>query len=686
MRNIILLLLLIITITSNSHAQNKVLIDADECFELFQYQEAIKNYQEALVNAAPRKRGHIINRLAESYLYSFQYNLAEEYFTRLMKMTDVKIQPQTYLDYGNVLKINGKYKEAKEQYRRYMTIVKDDQFASFLNKSLNWAISKKDSIKNYQILTTNLDISGQAAGIDFVEEGLVYAHARNKKPVYSMSVFDLDYAEMEDPLHFMEGDKLFEGISFVFNESGPSVAKDGKVIYFSANAVRTKKDGAVGKKAQIDDSDEGISNMQLYMAVLENGRYVKPVLLPFNNKQYNYTHPCISEDGNTLFFISDMPGGIGGFDIYKIKKQPNGVWGMPVNLGSRVNSFAHDLYPYLSNGLLFYSTKGFYGYGGYDVFMTVLDKNYVAQRPSINLGKPINSERDEVSFISADGGISGYFASNRDNNTGADRIYRFIDRDRYSETPTHPKLIASKVAKTNITSAKDSLERKEIVKAIASQPSDIKQPDIEQESAVNNPSSNNNPVPRLPAKQTPSKKPGAVQLSSTKPSETNKSAIASKFNNPATNNLILAKASSDKPSSNSGLTGDAEISSSSQKQQGDALPVIKPLPFSYNDFKLNEEVLPRLDTLVRVLQMQKEVKVIIAAHTDSRGSDPYNKSLSAKRAATLRVYLNMNGISSTRIQTIAYGEDRLLNKCGNGVICSEEEHAVNRRVELKLIK
>jgi outer membrane protein OmpA-like peptidoglycan-associated protein/tetratricopeptide (TPR) repeat protein len=678
-------MLLILTITNISYAQENLIKNADESFELFQYQEAIKYYQEALISAEPKKRGYIVNRLAESYLYSFQYKLAEEYYTRLMKMTDSKIQPQSYLDYGNVLKINGKYKEAKEQFRKYMTIVKDDQFASFLNRSLNWAISKKDSIKNYQILPTNLDISGQAAGIDFVEEGLVYAHARNKKPVYSMSVFDLDYAEMENPLHFMEGDKLFEGISFVYNESAPSIAKDGKVIYFSANAVKTKKGGAVSKKAQMDDSDEGISNMQLYMASFENGRYRKPVLLPFNNKQYNYTHPCISEDGNTLFFISDMPGGIGGFDIYKIKKQPNGSWGMPVNLGSRVNTFAHDLYPYLSNGLLFYSSKGFYGYGGYDVFMTVLDKNYVAQNPSINMGKPINSERDEVSFISADGGVSGYFASNRDNGTGADRIYRFIDRDRYIETSTHPKLIASKV-KSNIASEKDSSARKESGEQLSNQISVIEQPVLAQESAANNSAGNKTSLPRVLKNQPPSSKPGAVKLSSAKPTGTNKLTTAPKTNKPSTSKVIVAQASSDKLSLIAKSDAQAEITATLQNQQETTLPVIQPIPFQYNDYKLNEKALLGLDTLVKVLKTQKDIKVIIAAHTDSRGTDPYNKALSARRAASLRIYLNTKGVSSTRITTIAYGEDRLLNKCGNGVICSEEEHAINRRIEITLLK
>lgn len=576
-------------------AQSQAILDGDVSYDYFQFQEAIKSYEEALKTPNSKTEAYLYTRLAECYMYLFQYKKAEEYFSKLAKLGDGKMEPRSYLDYGNVLKANGQYEHAREQFRYYMTLVKDDPYAAFLNRSVTWAINNKDSMRNYQISVTDLDITGQCVGYDFMDQGLAYAHGRNKEPYLSMTIFDLDYAKMIDSTHFVADEKYFEELNFVANESSPSVYEQGSVVYFSANATKVKKGGEIKKSGGVDASGDGVSNVQLYMATFENGRFKNPKLLPFCDKRFNYTHPCVTDNENILFFASDMDGGLGGFDIYKVVKQPDGKWSTPINLGPKVNSEENDIYPYFDKGILFYSSKGLNGYGGYDIYVNVLDRNKNATGPTRNIGKPINSERDDIALITRDGGVTGYFSSNRNNDNGEDKVYYFLDKDTYKA----PVLVVAK----------------------------------------NEPVKKETPKPVVIAKKepVPSKKPVAPK--------------------PAT-------------------VSDDEL----LKQ------VFQHVLFNFNESSLNTSTHITLDSAITLLKQSKKLRVSIAAHSDSRGSSAYNMALSVKRANAAKLYLKAHGIPSNRIVTKGYGESKPVNQCADGVTCSEDEHALNRRLEIKLIR
>jgi peptidoglycan-associated lipoprotein len=113
--------------------------------------------------------------------------------------------------------------------------------------------------------------------------------------------------------------------------------------------------------------------------------------------------------------------------------------------------------------------------------------------------------------------------------------------------------------------------------------------------------------------------------------------------------------------------------------------VLEPVPFNFNESSIQMANLS-LDSVIQIMKANPNVRLLVIAHTDSRGSYTYNKNLSRKRAASVSLHLNSRGISSSRIKLLAMGEEQLLNKCTDGLECAEEEHAVNRRVELKLIK
>jgi len=158
------------------------------------------------------------------------------------------------------------------------------------------------------------------------------------------------------------------------------------------------------------------NNLKLEYYIYKNGAWIKSDSFKYNNQTYSLTHPALNEEGNTLIFSSNMPGGYGGFDLWKSVKV-NGEWSSPINLGSNINSPSNEFFPTLVQKELYFSSDRD-GYGGLDIYKTNLSEN----NPSILLPQPINSNFDDFSLISKSSLGDGYFSSNRD---GKDAIYQF---------------------------------------------------------------------------------------------------------------------------------------------------------------------------------------------------------------------------------------------------------------------
>ncbi|RMG77013.1 MAG: flagellar motor protein MotB, partial [Bacteroidetes bacterium] len=184
---------------------------------------------------------------------------------------------------------------------------------------------------------------------------------------------------------------------------------DGNTLYFSQNGI--------------EESRKGVYNMQLYVARSNgDGKWKTPEKLPFCSPQYNYMHPSISPDGKWLFFISDKPGGQGGADIWYVRKTKNG-WGKVQNLGDKINTPFHEGFPFAdAQGRLFFCSKGHPGLGGFDIFVTHLNDTGEWETP-VNLGPPINSPQDDISFFLSKNNKNGAFASSRAG--GDDDIFLF---------------------------------------------------------------------------------------------------------------------------------------------------------------------------------------------------------------------------------------------------------------------
>jgi outer membrane protein OmpA-like peptidoglycan-associated protein len=609
-------------------AQKKEILDADIFFDEYLFVEAINKYTEAIPKITNEKSEiYVLSQIARCYQYSFNYVNAEYYFKKLVEKTNEK-NAEFLLELGIMYKFNGKYLEAKEQFRKYQKITEgQDPYGSFQLRSVNWAINNDTINKPIFVARTNLDISGQTLGYSIWNKGIVYAHARNKEPYFSMPIFSLDYAIRLDSLNFENEGAMFDSLGFKGNEGFPSVTSDGKRIYFAANASVIRG----GKAKKLSGNKRSVLNFKIYQATFTNGKFMNVVEMPFNHQEYNCTHPFITKDESSIYFASDMPGGFGGYDLYVSKKQKDGSWSKPLNLGKSVNSEENEIFPFINGNNFYYSSKGMNGYGGYDIYVANVSSSGMVLSPQ-NLGKPYNSFRDDYAYVSYDDGMSGYLSSNRANDDGEDEVFFF--KDLRNLTIDQIKLLTS-----NADSKRKSEAEKQKITAAQ------KQADLDSKLEI--------------AK--------AEQQKNIALDESNK-------NNTTDNNTQE-------------LAMQNTQSKIEEDPDGALLKMIfNNVNFGFNESKLVPEVLTILDSAATTIRMGNQIKIEVSAHTDSRGSSEYNKALSLRRATEARTYLLSKGVPASKIIIRGYGEDRLINHCKDNVQCSEEEHAVNRRVELRLVR
>lgn len=245
--------------------------------------------------------------------------------------------------------------------------------------------------------------------------GLVFVTNRRKSgPVdenLGETFFELWYSELTPSGSPQKAEFFSVQLNSRFHESAVAFSKEQDFIYLTRNSTTTDKPG-------------GKSRMKIIEAKRDKNTWTNFSELPFNSELFSCMHPTLTPDGNTMFFSSDMPGGIGGLDLYVVTKL-DGIWQKPINLGPDVNSPGNDVFPYFhQSGTLFFSSDGHRGLGGMDLFMIDMSKR---QWGAVNnLGLPFNSEQDDLTFYLNAEGNAGFFASSRPGGKGKDDIFKFI--------------------------------------------------------------------------------------------------------------------------------------------------------------------------------------------------------------------------------------------------------------------
>lgn len=396
---------------------NKALLEADKHFIKKQYAEAAEKYAKYVEK---HKGDYYASRQAAlCYEYCNDFYNACEYWPAVAESSEST--EDDWFRYGMSLLQNNREKEAAKVFpmlARSSTKLYALWGSSYQGNNLFYADSASYVVNAVKPLNT---VASEYAPIQ-IDNRLFYATESEKNArSFVPSMFDknrsLEIKTVLDTFRFDETD-LFNRLKKIVVFGQVCFTPQGQEMFF-CRAVSNVEAGI--------KSPYPFFKYQLFSVPVNAGsdfeKLVKP--FPFNSMLYNYMHPFISTDGDLLFFCSDMKGSMGGTDIY-VSRRINGEWTAPITLGPSINTIGNEVYPrQLKDGSLCFSSDGWPGIGGLDIFISKQDDG-IFQRPK-NMGYPINTRYDELGlFYSTE--KKGYFSSNRGGESGYD-LYFFSYSD-----------------------------------------------------------------------------------------------------------------------------------------------------------------------------------------------------------------------------------------------------------------
>lgn len=687
---------------------------ADELYADFAYSKAAELYEKLYREDAGNSK--YIQRLAYSYSKMLNYQKALQFYSLLVQ-NEIK-QPQDYYEYAQLLRISGKIEESKIWLEKYIVLFPGDQRAKKQLEGVNQLLSIKANMQNI----TFENLQGNTRFIDmcpaYFEDRIVYSSAkdsfsmvRNNFEWNNQPFLDL-YMTKSGTQEIQRNDnKLSALLNSRFHEGPVCFTSDFKTIYFTRNSII---DGKVRK------TSEGINNLKIFVAA-HNGRDWGTIRgLAFNSNDYSVGHPALSPDNQTLYFVSDMPGGYGETDIYKSELE-NGRWSKPVNLGESINTKGKEMFPFIdANGFLYFSSNGLPGFGGLDVYAAKREDNgnYLV----INVGPPLNSDHDDFGYVVNADSLTGFITSNRPGGKGEDDIYSFkvnkidlkvttYDEQTKSLMPgsrvalmgTDGRVLGSKVAdskgvanfevnpgdKYQILAENNSYlsETKEIqVKGSAF--GFMHEEDIFLKRGF--PYLTIEVIDKASGLIIPN---AIVDISGGKYDESeledNNGVIRMKMNENqeytfyATSEEYFENtvkfSSVDKPA------GDYSLTIELEKIEAGKQFTLDDLYYDLNKYNIRPDAEIVLDKLLKILVDNPDIKIEIGSHTDSRGTAESNMILSQNRSESVVAYLVGKGIAKSRLVAKGYGETQLINQCADGVECPEVDHQANRRTVIEIM-
>ena len=432
-----------IILAFTSFGQAGKLKKADAYYEKLSYAYAVGLYEELIGSevASPV----LFSKIATCYYYMGNMEKAETNFKSMIQ-TDAAVKEDYFL-YAQALKQNGKYTESDLWMTKFNQLASSDhRGVSFISNS-----SYLQNIENQGIHFEIKNLNCNSAVADFgaypsLDGNHLYFLSSRRKPIiiqyewpWNQTQFLDVYKSTVAPNGEVENISLLnKRVNSRFHEGPLCFSPDGKHVYYTRNNI---------SKGNQKKDQKGIQNLQLFRATVDSlGKWNDEEVLTFNSKEYSVGHPTISADGKTLYFVSDMPGGFGGADLYKAAINGDGTFGKAENLGAKFNTEGQEMFPWInSNGELFFASNGHIGLGGLDVFIMCVNKNGAFDK-LLNVGMPVNSQHDDFAFTMNTDNITGYFSSNRTGGKGDDDIYSYV-----LTKPFQQQLIVKSIVKNETT-------------------------------------------------------------------------------------------------------------------------------------------------------------------------------------------------------------------------------------------
>ncbi|MXO07495.1 OmpA family protein [Flavobacterium sp. HBTb2-11-1] len=618
------------------YGQEKKLKSADKNYDQYAYVDAIKTYERLADKGY--KSEDLFKKLGDSYYFNSDYENAAKWYGELFTMNPSP-EAEYYYRYAQSLKSKGETDKADKILAEFNSLYKNDSRGKLYRQNGNYLDQIKANSGRYQIEDAGINSKYSDYGSFVYDNKIYFASARDTgnftKRIHKWTgeyFTNIYNAAIDSQNGTASKVNKFKPLNSKFNESSLVFTKDGNTVYFTRNNFLN------GKKGK-NESDATL--VKLYRANLVNGKWTNITTLPFTSDDYSTAHPALSSDEKTLYFASDMPGTIGQSDIYKVSINGNS-YGTPENLGKEINTEGKETFPYVtSENEIYFASDGHPGLGGLDVFVGQLDSNGVVSNIQ-NLGSDINSPKDDFAYIIDTATRRGYFSSNRDGGQGSDDIYKFLETRRLKCTQELNGVITDAATGAVLPEAKVTLyENQAIKKSVLSNSEGQYRFDVECGKTYS--------------------------VRAEKQEYATKEVLVTIGNASGKTSLPIAL---DK--------------SVCKVTVGDDLGKcfgIKMIYFDLDKSDITAAAALDLAKILDVLSQNPTMKLDIRSYTDSRASREYNKALSDRRAKATISWLVKNGVSKNRLTGKGYGETALVNRCSDGVQCSEEEHQQNRRSE-----
>lgn len=617
--------LLVVLVCNPLFAQNSDTKKADEHFAELEFVEAVEEYTELVEDG--KATPYVYKRLAEAHFNLSNTKAAEGYYAKVV--TQENATPEDYYRYAQLLKANEKYDLSNQWMQKFAEMAPMDERAKAFvaNPDYLSKIMGMEPAFEAEALKVNTGLSDFGAHLFQGKLYFVSSRDRSGKTYGWNQQPTLDvYVSAPVDSSYQEASALPGEVNSKYNEGTVSITQDGKTMYFTRNNYY---------QGDYQASEEGVGELKIYSAQWIAGEWTNVQPLPFTSSEYSTGHTALSPDGKTLYFSSDMPGGSGDSDLYKVAIQEDGSFGEPQNLGEEINSVGRESFPFIGkDGTLYFSSNGHLGMGGLDIFYAKPEGEGFSQAK--NMGSPVNSSADDFAFTYYKDQKQAFVSSNRGSAEDAnDDIYRLrpvecvndiqvlvVDADTGEPiqgasakmyTPTG-KFMATKEATDG--------------EVVFTQPCGMYEVQADADGYFSN-------------------------------------SVAVKITREDSEATITLQ-----------LPPEPEITETEV--------VLEPIYFEFDKAEITPEAALELDRLVRVMQEHPGMKIQVRAHTDSRGSASYNLSLSDRRAKSTAAYIVSQGIDASRISGKGFGESMPEVACGSN--CTEEQYAQNRRSEFLIIQ
>ncbi|HQW68442.1 MAG TPA: OmpA family protein [Flavobacterium sp.] len=603
-------------------AQNKDTKTADKLYKRYEYVDAAKEYLKLVENG--KSDGYVYKQLADSYYNMFNPDEAAKWYAKAVETTQ---DAETHYRYAQMLKANGKYEDSNKQMQKFASLSPSDSRAKAFKENPNYVPRILSKAKAYNVNSLDISTDKSEFGPVLYDNAFYFTSARNgARKNYGwtdepfLDIYRADYNEDAT----ITNATTVTSLNSKWHDGPVTISADGNTAYFASDSFR--------ESSFLKDKENKLKlgKNSIYKATKTGDTWGNITLLPFNSKEYSCANPSLSRDGKTLYFSSNMPNSIGGVDIWKVAVKEDGTYGTPENLGLKVNTEGNESFPYIAddNKTLYFASSGRPGLGGLDVFEIDLTSGEAA-----NMGKPVNSEKDDFSFSFNSKKNVGFLASNRNGNDdifGAIPVCGVDVITVVTDAKTGAILSGAKVAilddKKNVIATETTTANGEIKYRVECD------------------------------------MPYVVQVSK---------------DGYEGNTFAVAKSKG--PS--------AKVDAALQPIDVIVTPteiVLKPIFFEYDKSNITQEGAFELDKLVQVMKNNDKLVILAKSHTDNRGTDRYNINLSDRRAKSTVQYIISKGIDASRISGKGMGE--LEPKVDCGADCTEEQHAQNRRSEFLIVK